>query len=61
MRHAKLKDSFAYVDKITICGRNGRARDENCERFRQVTKTYELTFNDKEGDVATGTAMLLSY
>ena len=41
----KLQDTFAYLDDITICGRNQVEHDHNLKKFMEVAKKYNLTLN----------------
>ncbi|KRX52142.1 Retrovirus-related Pol polyprotein from transposon 17.6 [Trichinella sp. T6] len=42
----KLKDTFVYVDNVTICGMNREENYENLNRFREVAEKYNLTLNN---------------
>ncbi|KRY38352.1 Retrovirus-related Pol polyprotein from transposon gypsy [Trichinella spiralis] len=45
LRVEKLKDTFVYVNNLTICGMNQEEHDENLNRFREVAEKYKLTLN----------------
>ena len=41
-----LNDTFAYLDDITICGRDQAHHDRNLERFLAAAKRKNLTYNE---------------
>ncbi|KRY38400.1 Actin, acrosomal process isoform [Trichinella spiralis] len=45
LRVEKLKDSFVYVDNVTICGMNQEEHDKNLNRFGEIAKKYNQTLN----------------
>ncbi|KRX78609.1 Retrovirus-related Pol polyprotein from transposon gypsy [Trichinella sp. T6] len=40
LRAEKLKDTFVYVDNVTICGMNEEDHDKNLNRYREVAEKY---------------------
>ena len=42
----ELKDTFAYVDNVTICGNTQEEHDANLNKFLDDAKKYNMTFND---------------
>ena len=43
-----LEDTFAYLDDITICGRDQAHHDRNLERFLTAAKRKNLTYNEEK-------------
>ena len=43
-----LEDTFAYLDDITICGRDQAHHDRNLERFLAADKRKNLTYNEEK-------------
>ncbi|OUC47816.1 hypothetical protein D917_06635 [Trichinella nativa] len=43
LRVEKLKDTFVYVDNVTICGMNEEDHDKNLNRYREVAEKYNQT------------------
>ena len=41
-----LKDTFAYVDNVTVCRKDQAQHDENLNKFVNAAKKYNLTFNN---------------
>ena len=58
---ANLQDTFAYVDNVTICGRNMSEHNRNYDNFLSAAKDYGLTFNEDKTTVAARTITLLGY
>ena len=48
----QLAGTFAYVDNVTICGKNRLEHDRNLLRFNEVVKKYDLTLNKKNVNIA---------
>ena len=42
-----LSDTFAYVDNVTICGKNQFEYDKNLHRFLDAAKRKNLVYNEK--------------
>ena len=40
-----LPDTFAYLDNVTICGKNQAHYDYNLKRFLKAAKSRNLTYN----------------
>ena len=55
------EETFAYLNNITVCGRNQTERDRNLKKFLEVAKTHNLTFNDSKRVYSTDTIDLLDY
>jgi hypothetical protein len=56
-----LKDTFAYVDNITIAGVTQEEHDFNLQRFLEVAKKHNLTFNENKSIISTNSIDLLGY
>ncbi len=55
-----LKDTFAYLDNITICGRDQtHHHDENLGRFMEAAKKRNLVFNEGKCVFSTRTISIL--
>ncbi|OUC43814.1 hypothetical protein D917_09509 [Trichinella nativa] len=61
LRVEKLKDTFVYVDNVTICGMNREENDENLNRFREVAEKYNLTLNNDKCEFTKTQIKLLGY
>ena len=57
----KLKDTFAYVDNITIAGVTQEEHDFNLQRFLEVATKHNLTFNENKSIISTNSINLLGY
>ena len=53
--------TFAYLDNITIYGRNQAEHDPNFKKFFEVAETHNLTFNNSKCVYSTDTIDLLGY
>ena len=56
-----LKATFCYLDNITICGNSKDEHDNNLQAFNEVSKKYNLTFNDSKSIIFTESLSLLGY
>ena len=54
-----LKDTFAYLDNITICGRDQAHHDEHLERFMEAAKRRNFVFNEGKCVFSTQTVSIL--
>ena len=54
-----LKDTFAYLDNITICDRDQAHHDENLGRFVEAAKKRNLVFNEGKCVFSTRTISIL--
>ena len=48
-----LKDMFVYVDNVTVCGNSQAEHDHNLQRFYEIAKKYNLTFNVSKSIIST--------
>ena len=56
-----LDDTFIYVDNLTVCGRTVEEHDINSERVNEVSKKYNITFNEKKSIIRATSITLLGY
>ena len=54
-----LQDTFAYLDNITICGRDKAEHDHNLQDFLDAAKRKNLTFNQDKCIFSTTTLKIL--
>ena len=54
-----LLDTFAYLDNVTICGKNQAHHDYNLERFLKATKSRNSTYNPQKCVFSTRTLNIL--
>ena len=50
-----LLDPFAYLDNVTICGKNQAHHDYNLKRFLKAAKSRNLTYNPQKSIFSTKT------
>ena len=48
-----IKDTFAFVDNVAICGKTQKEHDENLEKFLEAAKKYNMTFNEEKSIFST--------
>jgi len=48
-----LQDTFAYLDDVTICGKDQVHHDQNLERFMKAAKRKNLVYNEKKCTFST--------
>eukprot|EP00111_Clytia_hemisphaerica_P009535 TCONS_00027951-protein len=56
-----LKDTFVYVDNITIAGRSKEEHDQNVKNFHAAREKYNLTLNPDKTISSTQSITLLGY
>lgn len=56
-----LKDTFVYVDNITVCGMTQKEHDDNLRAFLSAAKRANLTFNEKKCVYNTLVVTMLGY
>ena len=54
-----LLDTFAYLDNVTLCGKNQAHHDYNLERFLKAAKSRNLTYNPQKCIFSTRTLNIL--
>ena len=55
------KDTFAYLDDITVCGKTRKEHDKNLKRFLEAANKCGFMFNDKKCKYAQTSINLLRY
>ena len=56
-----LKDTFVYVDNITVCGQNQESHDRNLQKLYDSARKYNLTFNHDKSIISVSSICLLGY
>jgi hypothetical protein len=54
-----LRDTFTYVNNITICGADQQSHDRNLFKFLVAAKKYNLTFNEDRSIISVSCINLL--
>ena len=49
----QLEGYIAYVGNSTIAGNSQEEHDFNVQKFQEVTKRHDLTFNEKKSVIST--------
>ena len=57
----KLKDTYAYLDNVTVAGRTLEEHDENVRKFLEVAKNRNLTLNHDKTVSSTEEIKILGY
>ena len=58
---SNLSGTFAYLDNITVCGKDQEEHDTNLEEFLVAAETNNLTFNNNKCTFSTTSIRLLGY
>ncbi|GFO33886.1 retrovirus-related pol polyprotein from transposon 17.6 [Plakobranchus ocellatus] len=61
IRNENIKDTFAYLDNVTICGKNQREHDHNFAVFLKSAKDYNIIFNESKSIISAKEIKLLGY
>ena len=56
-----LRDTFVYLDNITVCGRDQAEHDENLQKLLKAAKKCSLTFNEDKCSYSVASVDLLGY
>ena len=56
-----LQDTFAYIDDVTICGRDQDEHDRNLKLFLEAAERKNLTLNDNKSTFSSRSIHLLGY
>ena len=56
-----LKETYAYLDNITVCRRTQEEHDQNLDRFMETAQKYNLTFNHDKSIISKQEINLLGY
>ena len=57
----KLQGTIAYLDNVTICGKDQEEHDENLKRFQDVASRHQITYNDGKSVFSTRQLAILGY
>ena len=60
-KEEKLKDTFPYLDDITVAGVNQADHDKNVEAFLDVVKRQNLTLNHAKSVISASSINVLGY
>lgn len=61
IKSENLEGVYAYLDDITICGRNQADHDKNLKKFLLVVRKYNFTINEKKSSYSLKSIKLLGY
>ena len=61
IKYENLEDTFAYVDNVTVCGKDKETHDTNLSKFLKVADKYGLLFNESKSIISTDKVKLLGY
>ncbi len=56
-----LQGTFAYLDNVTICGKDQDEHDENLRRFQDVAADRQITYNHDKSIFSTRRLPILGY
>ena len=56
-----LLDTYAYLDNITICGKDQSPHDINVQKFYEAAEKYNLNFNPDKTVSSKRSINLLGY
>lgn len=56
-----LLDTFAYLDDVTVCGKDQIEHDLNLKRFLEAASKYNLTINKEKSSFSMKTIQILGY
>lgn len=56
-----LRDTYPYLDDVTVCGRSQKEHDENLARFRSAASRFNLTLNEEKCNYSSRSISLLGY
>ena len=56
-----LRDTFAYVDDVTVCGRTKEEHDSNLERFLDAAKKFSLAINREKSQYGKTSVKILGH
>ncbi|CAI9720228.1 Hypothetical predicted protein [Octopus vulgaris] len=57
----KLRDTFPFINNLTICGKDQNGRDKNLEKFEMAAKSEGFTMNEDKCVYSTTTLDFLGY
>ena len=56
-----LQGTLAYLDNVTICGKDQEEHDENLKHFQSVATQRQITYNDDKSIFSTRKLAILGY
>ena len=56
-----LQGTIAYMDNVTICGKDQEEHDENLKHFQNVATQRQITYNDDKSIFSTQKLAILGY
>ena len=56
-----LKDTFPYLDNITVAGHDQKEHDENVQKFHEAVRCRNLTLNDSKTVESKSSINILGY
>ena len=56
-----LQGTFAYLDDVTICGKDQADHDKNLEAFFRAAKKYKMAINHEKSRLSSSTLRILGY
>ena len=56
-----LQNTIAYVDNVTICGKDQEEHDTNLKRFQDMASRRQITYNDDKSVFSTRKLAILGY
>ena len=57
----KLQGTFAYLDNVTVCGKDQEEHDENLKWFQEAASRCQITYNDSKSVFSTRKLAILGY
>ena len=61
IREENLKDTFCYLNNVTICGKDEDEHNNNLKLFLDCAKRRSLVFNDDKSIIAKREIKLLGF
>ena len=56
-----LENTFAYIDNVTVCGKDKESHDKNLQKLLKATSSYGITFNESKNIICVNEIDLLGY
>ena len=56
-----LKDTFAFIDNLTVCGNTKEELEANVQKFFKMLIKYNFTLNDSKTVLSTSSITVLGY
>ena len=61
IRKENIRDTFAYIDNVTVCGKNQEEHDRNLAHFLDCARKCNLTFNEDKSCLGAKEIKLLGF